>query len=85
MNVDWKSSFFTSENPIYYETVLDNGPYGKHGLLLPGTFYYMPLAYDVFAVVGDDDFRGKFNTDKYEVSFLFTSDERTKTIVQYLN
>jgi len=85
MDVAWKSSFFTSENPVYYKTVLDNGPYGNHGLLLPGTFYYMPLAFDVFAIVGDDDYRNKLNVDKYEVSFLYTSDERTKTIIQLLN
>ena len=45
----------------------------------------MPLAFDVFAIVGDDDYRNKLNVDKYEVSFLYTSDERTKTIIQLLN
>ena len=85
-DVMWKSSFFTSDDPVYYEALEDNGPYGQHGLLLPSTIYYMPLAHDVFAVIGDDNYRNKFGYEnKYGVSYLYTSDEESNTIIKNLN
>lgn len=85
-DVNWKSSFFTSDNPVYYKTLYDNDPYGSHGLLLPGTIYYMPLAHDVFAIIGDNDYRHSFGSEKkYEVSYLYTSNENNNYIIRIFN
>lgn len=81
-----KSSFFTSDNPVFYKSLVDNGIYGQYGYLLPGTFFFMPLSYDVFAIIGDDEYRDKSKSnEKNDIIYLYTSDANTNNFINNIN
>lgn len=85
-DVGWKSSFYTSDNPVWYECMIDTGPYGI-GLLTPGVIFTMPLAQDVFLVAGDADYKGQLGFDGLsDVSYLDSRDEQfTCEYIKFLN
>lgn len=85
-NVGWKSSFYTSDNPVWFECMEDTGPYGI-GLLTPGVVFIMPLAHDVLLLVGDAYYKKQLGFNDYcDVTYLSTVDERASCdYIKFLN
>lgn len=71
----WKNSFFTTDEPVRYESLVNQTIFGT-GLLSPGVVYIMPLANDVLAVIGDDKYTEQMGFEKkYGITNLHTSNE----------
>lgn len=85
-NVGWKSSFYTSDNPVWVECMVDTGPYGV-GLLTSGVIFVMPLARDVLLMVGDVNYKKQLGFyDSLDVTYLDTMDEKyTCEYINFLN
>ncbi len=78
-NTDWKFSFYTSDNPVYLESLIDFGHYGI-GLLLPGVFFIMSLSHDVLLILGDNNYKKQMGFNNVcDVTYLDTTTDEKNT------